>query len=165
MNVRLDIPSQRVPQISPWYAMEDKEEQTFYIHIYTSYTREGGFGAENLGEKGTFQLVLLSHQSTVGESITPYAQRVLTRRAQYITFLDPPQIMRIHLPLQPQHFQPIPSSSSSSSSSPLIQLGGDLVIMELQGSLSHEGEKDGGVVGVLGLDRPVHALYHTFIMP
>lgn len=70
------------------------------------------------------------------------------------------EIMRIHLTLRPDHLNPIagPSSvisASGSASSPLVQLGGELVIIELQGELSHEGEKENGVIGVLGLDRPV----------
>lgn len=64
-----------------------------------------------------------------------------------------PVDMRIHLSLEPSHFaaQPVVGPSSS----PLAQLGGELVIIELQGELGWEGSKEGGVVGVLGLDRPV----------
>jgi hypothetical protein len=64
--------------------------------------------------------------------------------------------MRIHLSLEPSHFaaQPVVGPSSS----PLAQLGGELVIIELQGELGWEGSKEGGVVGVLGLDRPVRHL-------
>ncbi|ORY35730.1 hypothetical protein BCR39DRAFT_511764 [Naematelia encephala] len=69
--------------------------------------------------------------------------------------------MRIHLSLDPNHFNPSGQSSSSSSSSPLIKLGGDLVILELQGELSYEGDdRSGGVVGVIGLDRPDHPTLH-----
>ena len=61
--------------------------------------------------------------------------------------------MRIHLPLEPHHFVPQPSAGPSSS--PLVSIGGDLVLIELQGELSWEGDKHNGVVGVLGFDRPV----------
>lgn len=64
--------------------------------------------------------------------------------------------MRIHLPLDPHHFAR--QSVAGPSSSPLVQLGGELVILELQGELSWEGDKAGGVVGVLGLERPVSQL-------
>jgi len=37
----------------------------------------------------------------------------------------------------------------------LAVIGGDLVVIELQGELEWEGDKADGVVGVLGLDRPV----------
>jgi hypothetical protein len=37
------------------------------------------------------------------------------------------------------------------------------VLVELQGELSWEGDRAGGVVGVLGLDRPVS--YCTTIYP
>jgi hypothetical protein len=57
--------------------------------------------------------------------------------------------MRIHLPLHPHHFV------KSTGSGPLAEIGGELVVIELQGELSWEGEQAGGVVGVLGLDRPV----------
>lgn len=76
--------------------------------------------------------------------------------------------MRIHLTLDPSHFVTAkpggPSSSSKISgigngntngAGPLAQLGGEVVLVELQGELNWEGDKDGGVVGVLGLDRPV----------
>ena len=61
--------------------------------------------------------------------------------------------MRIHLTLEPSLFAK--STSAGPSSSPLAQLGGEIVLIELQGELNWEGEKAGGVVGVLGLDRPV----------
>jgi hypothetical protein len=57
--------------------------------------------------------------------------------------------MRIHLPLHPHHFTP------QSTAGPLARIGGDLVVIELQGHLEWEGDKADGVVGVLGLDRPV----------
>ncbi|OCF38434.1 hypothetical protein I317_07784, partial [Kwoniella heveanensis CBS 569] len=64
--------------------------------------------------------------------------------------------MRIHLPLHASQFaSPAVASSSSSSNSPLITLGGDLVLIELQGELSYEGDElADGVIGVIGLDRP-----------
>ncbi|WWC63499.1 uncharacterized protein I303_106102 [Kwoniella dejecticola CBS 10117] len=65
--------------------------------------------------------------------------------------------MRIHLPLHPSQFDP---PSASSSSSPLIQLGGDLVLVELQGELTYEGDKSDGVIGVIGLDRPDKPTLH-----
>ncbi|WVQ72093.1 hypothetical protein IAR50_001638 [Cryptococcus sp. DSM 104548] len=65
--------------------------------------------------------------------------------------------MRIHLPLHPSQFK---QPTTSPSDSPLVQLGGDLVLVELQGELSWEGEKAGGVVGVIGLDRPEKPTLH-----
>lgn len=64
--------------------------------------------------------------------------------------------MRIHLPLDPHHFLPQPTAGPSSS--PLVSIGGNLVLIELQGELSWEGDKHNGVVGVLGFDRPVSYL-------
>lgn len=64
-----------------------------------------------------------------------------------------PRIMRINLPLHPHHFAKQPAAGPSTG--PLAQLGGDLVLIELQGELSWEGDKTNGVVGVIGLDRPV----------
>lgn len=62
--------------------------------------------------------------------------------------------MRIHLSLKPELFaQPQPVAGPSNS--PLVQIGGDLVLIELQGELSWVGDKTGAVVGVLGFDRPV----------
>ena len=60
--------------------------------------------------------------------------------------------MRIHLPLNPAHFR---TSEAGPSSGPLVNIGGDLVLIELQGMLSWEGEKSNGVIGMLGLSRPV----------
>ncbi|BEI87466.1 uncharacterized protein CcaverHIS019_0101840 [Cutaneotrichosporon cavernicola] len=59
--------------------------------------------------------------------------------------------MRIHLPLHPHHF--------AQAGGPLAEIGGELVVIELQGELSWEGEQAGGVVGVLGLDRPLPKPY------
>lgn len=60
--------------------------------------------------------------------------------------------MRIHLSLDPKHLvQPVAGPSSG----PLVNVGGDLVLIELQGELSHDGDNANGVVGILGLDRPV----------
>ena len=70
--------------------------------------------------------------------------------------------MRIHLTLEPSLLAK--SAPAGPSSSPMAQLGGEIVLIELQGELNWEGEKAGGVVGVLGLDRPVsprHSLRHT----
>jgi len=61
-------------------------------------------------------------------------------------------IMRIHLSLDPKY---LVQGAAGPSSGPLVNIGGDLVLIELQGELNHEGDKDGGVVGILGLDRPV----------
>ncbi|BEJ10730.1 hypothetical protein CspHIS471_0101520 [Cutaneotrichosporon sp. HIS471] len=60
--------------------------------------------------------------------------------------------MRIHLPLHPHHF--------AQAGGPLAEIGGELVVIELQGELSWEGEQAGGVVGVLGLDRPDRPTLH-----
>jgi len=60
--------------------------------------------------------------------------------------------MRIHLSLDPKY---LVQGAAGPSSGPLVNIGGDLVLIELQGELNHEGDKDGGVVGILGLDRPV----------
>lgn len=63
--------------------------------------------------------------------------------------------MRIHLSLDPKH---LVQGVAGPSSGPLVNIGGDLVLVELQGELNHEGDKEGGVVGILGLDRPVSTL-------
>ncbi|WWD19236.1 hypothetical protein CI109_103694 [Kwoniella shandongensis] len=68
--------------------------------------------------------------------------------------------MRIHLPLHPHHFAQPSASSSSGPPPPLVQLGGDLVIVELQGTLTFEGDKSNGVLGVIGLDRPDKPTLH-----
>lgn len=65
--------------------------------------------------------------------------------------------MRIHLPLDPIQFNVTPTNASSP---PLAQLGGNLVLVELQGGLTWEGEKSNGVVGVLGLDTPDKPTLH-----
>jgi hypothetical protein len=61
--------------------------------------------------------------------------------------------MRIQLALEPSLFAK--SVAAGPSSGPLAQLGGEIVLIELQGELNWEGDKAGGVVGVIGLDRPV----------
>ncbi len=61
--------------------------------------------------------------------------------------------MRIHLTLKPSLFAS--QSTAGPSSGPLARLGDEVVLIELQGELGWEGEKEGGVVGVLGFDRPV----------
>lgn len=66
-------------------------------------------------------------------------------------------LMRIHLNLEPSLFGP--QAVAGPSSGPLAQLGGEVVLIELQGELGWEGDKDGGVVGVIGLDRPVCLAY------
>lgn len=64
--------------------------------------------------------------------------------------------MRIQLTLEPSLFaKPVAAAAAGPSSSPLAQLGGEIVLIELQGELNWQGEKAGGVVGVIGLDRPV----------
>lgn len=63
--------------------------------------------------------------------------------------------MRIHLPLHPHHFVKPVAGAAGSSAGPLAEVGGELVVIELQGELTWEGEHANGVVGVLGLDRPV----------
>ena len=67
--------------------------------------------------------------------------------------------MRIHLSLDAAHLHP-PRSIAGPSSSPIVQIGGDLVLIELQGELSWEGDKADGVVGVLGLERPDRPTLH-----
>ena len=64
--------------------------------------------------------------------------------------------MRIHLPLHPRHVEQ--AAAAGPSQPPVYQLGGELVIIELQGELHWDGDKSNGVVGVLGLDRPVCGL-------
>jgi hypothetical protein len=61
--------------------------------------------------------------------------------------------MRIHLPLPASLFNA--SAKPKSDAPPIVQLGGELVLMELQGEIQVEGERAGGVVGVLGFERPV----------
>lgn len=61
--------------------------------------------------------------------------------------------MRIHLPLPASFFDA--SSKTKKDAPPIVQLGGELVLMELQGEIQVEGERAGGVVGVLGFERPV----------
>lgn len=66
--------------------------------------------------------------------------------------------MRIHLSLDPAHFiQPVAGPSKP----PLIQLGSEIILIELQGELNWEGDKDDGVVGVLGFERPVSLSYSS----
>jgi hypothetical protein len=60
--------------------------------------------------------------------------------------------MRIHLPLHPAHFG---KDAAAGGSGPFARIGGELVVIELQGELTWEGDNANGVVGVLGLDRPV----------
>ncbi|WVR09446.1 hypothetical protein IAU60_006513 [Kwoniella sp. DSM 27419] len=67
--------------------------------------------------------------------------------------------MRIHLPLHPAQFAP-DDAGASSTHSPIIQLGGEIVLVELQGELSYEGDKENGVIGVIGLDRPDKPTLH-----
>jgi hypothetical protein len=50
----------------------------------------------------------------------------------------------------------------SPSDPPLIQIGGDLVIMELQGDLTFEGNPQGKVIGLLGLERMVSKTSTTY---
>ncbi|RXK42344.1 hypothetical protein M231_00334 [Tremella mesenterica] len=64
--------------------------------------------------------------------------------------------MRIHLPLSPDLLKPTVIDPES----PLVKLGGEVVLIELQGELSWEGDKSDGVVGVLGLDRPDKPTLH-----
>ncbi|KAL1405820.1 hypothetical protein Q8F55_007498 [Vanrija albida] len=64
--------------------------------------------------------------------------------------------MRIHLPLHPHHFAAAPAAQG-----PLARIGGELVVVELQGELAWEGDRAGGVVGVLGFDRPDHPTLHV----
>jgi len=66
--------------------------------------------------------------------------------------------MRIHLSLDPKH---LVQGVAGPFAGPLVNIGGDLVLVELQGELNHEGDKEGGVVGILGLDRPV-SIPHTW---
>lgn len=61
--------------------------------------------------------------------------------------------MRIHLPLHPHHF--VKPSAPTPGAGPLAEVGGELVVIELQGELTWDGENANGVVGILGLDRPV----------
>jgi hypothetical protein len=61
-------------------------------------------------------------------------------------------MMRIHLPLHPRHF------AAQTAAGTLAVIGGDLVVVELQGELEWEGDRADGVVGVLGFDRPVSFL-------
>ncbi|WVQ95124.1 hypothetical protein IAU59_002218 [Kwoniella sp. CBS 9459] len=69
--------------------------------------------------------------------------------------------MRIHLPLHASQFAaPVAAAGPSSSSSPLVTLGGDLVLIELQGELNYEGDHADGVIGVIGLDRPDKPTLH-----
>lgn len=66
--------------------------------------------------------------------------------------------MRIHLPLEPKHF-------TSNPTGPLAKIGGDLVLIELQGKIEVEGNTANSVIGVLGLDRPVSGLPRPSVPP
>ncbi|TXT08848.1 hypothetical protein VHUM_02976 [Vanrija humicola] len=66
--------------------------------------------------------------------------------------------MRIHLPLHPHHFA---APAAGAAQGPLARIGGELVVVELQGELTWEGDRAGGVVGVLGFDRPDHPTLHV----
>jgi len=60
--------------------------------------------------------------------------------------------MRIQIEIDPSVIKrPLPPASAP----PLIQIGGEMVIMELQGDLTFEGEPGGKVIGLLGLERMV----------
>lgn len=66
--------------------------------------------------------------------------------------------MRIHLPLFPHHFAAPQDAAAGASSGPLARIGGELVLIELQGELQWDGDRANGVVGVLGFDRPVRVV-------
>ncbi|KAL7422367.1 hypothetical protein Q5752_003013 [Cryptotrichosporon argae] len=70
--------------------------------------------------------------------------------------------MRIHLPLDPALLAPSNEAGPSHPAlpPPLVQLGGDIVLVELQGQLECEGDQAGGVVGILGFDRPDKPTLH-----
>lgn len=58
--------------------------------------------------------------------------------------------MRIQIEIPPSLIKrPAPPASAP----PLVQIGGEMVIMELQGDLTFEGEPGGKVIGLLGLER------------
>jgi hypothetical protein len=102
-------------------------------------------------------LVVLTPETRAGTR-PAQSQRVPFQCLIYINgfhTIEPQRLlaMRIHLPLEPHHFVPQPTAGPSSS--PLVSIGGDLVLIELQGELSWEGDKHNGLVGVLGFDRPV----------
>jgi chromosome transmission fidelity protein 8 len=60
--------------------------------------------------------------------------------------------MRIQIEIPPSLIKrPAPPASAP----PLVQIGGEMVIMELQGDLTFEGEPGGKVIGLLGLERMV----------
>lgn len=60
--------------------------------------------------------------------------------------------MRIQIEIDPSIIKrPLPPTSAP----PLVQIGGEMVIMELQGDLTFEGEPGGKVIGLLGLERMV----------
>ena len=71
--------------------------------------------------------------------------------------------MRIQLSLDPALLK---APVAGPSNLPIAQIGGELVLIELQGELSGEGDKSDGVVGVLALDRSVryNSLQETSVL-
>lgn len=65
--------------------------------------------------------------------------------------------MRIHLTISPNSIATLPKSEPGDP--PLVSIGKDLVMVELQGELKFEGEGLGKVIGVLGFERMVRERY------
>ncbi len=61
--------------------------------------------------------------------------------------------MRIHIPFPASLLKD--GAASSPVDPPIVKIGGDLVLLELQGELDCEGDRSGQVIGVLGLERLV----------
>lgn len=61
--------------------------------------------------------------------------------------------MRIYIPLSPSLLTDDPAKRCADPL--MVKIGGDLVLIELQGELACEGDGAGQVIGILGLARLV----------
>ncbi|KAL7417272.1 hypothetical protein BDY24DRAFT_412020 [Mrakia frigida] len=75
--------------------------------------------------------------------------------------------MRIHIEIPPSLLSPFtPPVGPSDPNSPIFaRIGGNIVLLELQGTLQAEGDKDGQLIGKLGMegDRPTLRIAHHLL--
>jgi len=69
--------------------------------------------------------------------------------------------MRIHISFPASLLKDGPAASNIDP--PMAKIGGDLVLLELQGELDCEGDASGQVIGVLGLERMVSQRSHWIL--